>query len=55
MEEKSNTMKKYQRNLYLKNLPYKIYNNPSKSMVIGRCGGNEKTPNDHAEPTNIKR
>ena len=26
------------------------YRNPSKSEVIGRCGGNEKT-NDHAEPT----
>ena len=25
--------------------------NPSKSAVIGRCGGDEKTPNDHAEPT----
>ena len=24
--------------------------NPSKSVVIGRCGGDEK-PNDHAEPT----
>ena len=24
--------------------------NPSKSEVIGRCGGDEKT-NDHAEPT----
>ena len=26
------------------------YENPSKSEVIGRCGGDEKT-NDHAEPT----
>ena len=26
------------------------YRNPSKSEVIGRCGGDEKT-NDHAEPT----
>ena len=25
--------------------------NPSKSEVIGRCGGDEKNPNDHAEPT----
>ena len=25
------------------------YRNPSKSEVIGRCGGDEK-PNDHAEP-----
>ena len=24
--------------------------NPSKSEVIGRCGGDEKKPNDHAEP-----
>jgi len=24
--------------------------NPSKSEVIGRCGGDEKT-NDHAEPS----
>ena len=28
--------------------------NPSKSEVIGRCGGNEKT-NDHAERTNVER
>ena len=26
--------------------------NPSKSEVIGRCGGDEKT-NDHAEQTNL--
>ena len=26
------------------------YRNPSKSEIIGRCGGDEKT-NDHAEPT----
>jgi len=26
--------------------------NPSKSEVIGRCGGDE-TPNDHAEPTKV--
>ena len=25
--------------------------NPSKSEVIGRCGGDGKKPNDHAEPT----
>ena len=30
------------------------YRNPSKSEVIGRCGGDEKT-NDHAEPTKVKR
>ena len=29
--------------------------NPSKSEVIGRCGGDEKNPNDHAEPTKVKR
>ena len=28
--------------------------NPSKSVVIGRCGGDEK-PNDHAEPTKVER
>ena len=28
--------------------------NPSKSEVIGRCGGDE-TPNDHAEPTKVER
>ena len=30
------------------------YRNPSKSEVIGRCGGDEK-PNDHAEPTKVER
>jgi len=30
------------------------YRNPSKSEVIGRCGGDEKT-NDHAEPTKVER
>ena len=29
--------------------------NPSKSEVIGHCGGEEKTPNDHAEPTKVER
>ena len=28
--------------------------NPSKSEVIDWCGGDEK-PNNHAEPTNVKR
>jgi len=28
------------------------YRNPSKSEVIGRCGGDEKT-NEHAEPTKV--
>ena len=28
--------------------------NPSKSEVIGRCGGDEKT-NDHTEPTKVER
>jgi len=28
--------------------------NPSKSEVIGRCGGDEKT-NDQAEPTKSER
>ena len=28
--------------------------NPSKSEVIGRCGGDEKK-NDHAEPTKVER
>ena len=28
--------------------------NPSKSEVTGRCGGDEKT-NDHAEPTKVER
>mgnify|MGYP000237609723 FL=1 len=27
--------------------------NPSKTEVIGRCGGDEKT-NDHAEPTKVE-
>jgi len=27
------------------------YRNPSKSEVIGRCGGDKKQTNDHAEPT----
>ena len=27
--------------------------NPSKSELIGRCGGDEKT-NDHAKPTIVK-
>ena len=27
---------------------------PSKSEVIGRCGGMKK-PNDHAEPTKVER
>jgi len=30
------------------------YRNPSKSEIIGRCGGDEKT-NDHAEPTKVER
>jgi len=30
------------------------YRNPSKSAVIGRCGGNEKT-NDHAERTKVEQ
>ena len=29
------------------------YRNPSKSEVIGCCGGMKK-PNDHAEPTNSR-
>ena len=29
------------------------YRNPSKSEVIGRCGGDEKTK-DQAEPTKVK-
>ena len=28
--------------------------NPSKSEVIGRCRGDEKT-NDHADPTQVER
>ena len=31
-----------------------LYINPSKSEVIGRCGGVKKT-NDHAEPTKAER
>ena len=31
------------------------YRNPSKSEVIGRCGEDEKKPNDHAEPTKVER
>ena len=31
------------------------YINPSKSEVIGRFGGDEKNPNDHAEPTKVER
>ena len=30
------------------------YRNPSKSDVIDRCGGDEKT-DDHAEPTKVER
>ena len=30
------------------------YRNPSKSEVIGRYGGDEKT-NEQAEPTKVKR
>ena len=30
------------------------YENPTKSEVIGRCGGDEKT-NDHAELTKVER
>ena len=30
------------------------YRNPSKSEVIGRCGGDEK-PNDHAETKKVER
>ena len=30
------------------------YRNPSKSGIIGRCGGDEKT-NDPAEQTNVER
>ena len=28
--------------------------NPSKSEVIGRCGGDGKKTNDHAEPTKCR-
>ena len=31
------------------------YRNPSKSEVIDRCGGDEKTPDDHAEATIVER
>ena len=27
----------------------------SKSEDIGRCGGDKKKTNDHAEPTNVER
>ena len=30
------------------------YRNPSKSEVIGHCGGDEKKTNDHAEPTKVE-
>ena len=40
----------------VKNVMDKIWDrNPSKSEVIGRCGGDEKSPNDHAEPTKVER
>ena len=29
--------------------------NLSKSEVIGRCGGDKKKTNDHAEPTKVER
>jgi len=29
--------------------------NSSKWEVIGRCGGDEKNPNDHAKPTKVER
>jgi len=29
--------------------------NPSMLEVIGRCGGYEKNPDDHAEPTIVER
>ena len=32
----------------------KIGDRKSKSEVISRCGGDEKT-NDHAEPTKVER
>ena len=39
----------------LKNVRDKIWDRyPSKSEVIGRCGGDEKT-NDHAELTKVER
>ena len=31
------------------------YRNPSISEVNDRFGGDEKTPNDHAEPTKVER
>ena len=31
------------------------FRNPSKPEVIVRCGGDEKKPNDHAEPTKVER
>ena len=31
------------------------YRNLSKSEVIGRCGGDDKNPNDHAELTKVER
>ena len=31
------------------------YRNPSKSEVIGRCGGDEKNKNDDTEPTTVER
>ena len=38
-----------------KNVMDKIWDrNPSKSEVIGRCGGMKK-PYDHAEPTKVER
>ena len=41
--------------MLIKNVMDKISDrNPSRSEVIGRCGGDEKT-NDHAEPTNVER
>ena len=30
------------------------YENPSKSEVIGPCGGDEKKLNDHAEQTKVE-
>jgi len=31
------------------------FRNPSKSEVIGRCGGDEKHRMNHAEPTKVGR
>ena len=28
---------------------------PSRSKVFGRCGGDEKNPNDHTELTKVER